>query len=127
MCLQEKMNTQLEFSCEELLATASNLSAAGTETTASPLRYGLLLLMKYPEILAKVHEEIDRVLGSSRRPSMQDRVKMPYVDAVVHEIQRYISLLPFSLPRLAPQDIHFRDYVIPKVRCIYFHYDFHKA
>ncbi|XP_036590703.1 cytochrome P450 2C15-like isoform X2 [Trichosurus vulpecula] len=111
---QEKMNPQSEFSYEELLSTASNLFAAGTETTASTLRFGLLLLMKHPDVQAKVHEEIDRVLGSSRRPSMQDRVKMPYVDAVVHEIQRYISLLPFSLPRSAPQDINFRDYVIPK-------------
>ncbi|XP_072483333.1 cytochrome P450 2C44-like isoform X2 [Notamacropus eugenii] len=116
---QEKMNPQSEFSYEELLATASNLFAAGTETTASTLRFGLLLLMKYPEIQAKVHEEIDRVVGSSRRPSMQDRVKMPYVDAVVHEIQRYISLLPFSLPRLATKDIYFRNYVIPKGTIIF--------
>ncbi|XP_072483354.1 cytochrome P450 2C23-like isoform X2 [Notamacropus eugenii] len=116
---QEKMNPQSEFSYEELLATGSNLFVAGTETTASTVRYGLLLLMKYPEIQAKVHEEIDRVVGSSRRPSMQDRVKMPYVDAVVHEIQRYIDLVPFSLPRSAPQDIHFRNYVIPKGTIIF--------
>ncbi|XP_051837816.1 cytochrome P450 2C23-like [Antechinus flavipes] len=111
---QEKMNPESDFSYQELLSTASNLFAAGTETTATTLRYGLLLLMKYPEIQAKVHEEIDRVVGSSRRPSMQDRIKMPYVEAVVHEIQRYISLLPFSIPRTTTQDIHFRNHVIPK-------------
>ncbi|XP_044521696.1 cytochrome P450 2C23-like isoform X1 [Gracilinanus agilis] len=111
---QEKLNPQSVFNYKELTATGSNLFAAGTETTSSTLRYGLLLIMKYPKIQAKVHEEIDRVLGSSRKPSMQDRVKMPYVDAVVHEIQRYIHLLPFSLPRLAAQDIHFQKYVIPK-------------
>ncbi|XP_043839985.1 cytochrome P450 2C23-like [Dromiciops gliroides] len=116
---QEKLNPQSEFSYQELVATGSNLFAAGTGTTASTLRYGLLLLMKYPEIQAKVHEEIDRVVGSSRAPSMQDRVKMPYVDAVVHEIQRYISLLPFSLPRSAPWDIHFKNYVIPKGTTIF--------
>uniref|UniRef100_A0A5F8H4J2 Cytochrome P450 n=1 Tax=Monodelphis domestica TaxID=13616 RepID=A0A5F8H4J2_MONDO len=111
---QEKLNPQSAFNYQELMATGSNLFSAGTETTSSTLRYGLLLLMKHPKIQDKVHEEIDRVLGSSRKPSMQDRVKMPYVDAVVHEIQRYIHLLPFSLPRLAAQDIHFQKYVIPK-------------
>ncbi|XP_044518627.1 cytochrome P450 2C44-like [Gracilinanus agilis] len=111
---QEKLNPQSVFNYQELVATASNLFSAGTETIANTVRYGLLLLMKYPKIQAKVHEEIDRVLGSSRKPSMQDRVKMPYVDAVVHEIQRYIHLLPFGLPRLAVQDIHFQKYVIPK-------------
>ncbi|XP_074089263.1 cytochrome P450 2C23-like [Macrotis lagotis] len=116
---QKKMNPQSEFNYEQLLTTASNLFAAGTETTTTTVRYGLLLLMKHPEIQAKVHEEIDRVIGSTRRPSMQDRGKMPYVDAVVHEIQRYINLLPFGLPRSAPQNIHFRNYVIPKDTIIF--------
>ena len=47
---------------------------------------------------------------------MQDRSHMPYTDAVVHEIQRYIDLLPSSLPHMVTHDIEFRNYIIPKVR-----------
>ncbi|KAF5911238.1 hypothetical protein HPG69_019606, partial [Diceros bicornis minor] len=63
---------------------------------------------------AWIQEEIDRVVGKHRSPCMQDRSHMPYTDAVVHEIQRYIDLIPFNLPHAVTQDVKFREYVIPK-------------
>lgn len=46
---------------------------------------------------------------------MQDRSRMPYTDAVVHEIQRYIDLVPMNLPHSVTHDVKFRNYFIPKV------------
>ena len=68
---------------------------------------------------AKVQEEIDHVIGRHRSPCMQDRSHMPYTDAVVHEIQRYIDLVPSSLPHMVTHDIEFRNYIIPKVRLVF--------
>lgn len=70
--------------------------------------------MKHPEVQAKVHEEIDRVIGRSQRPCMQDKMKLPYTEAVLHEIQRYIALLPSNLPHATVRDTKFREYIIPK-------------
>lgn len=78
-------------------------------------RFYLSILWFVPLITEKVQEEIDQVVGRSRRPCVADRSQMPYTDAVLHEIQRFITLLPFSLPHTVTKDTHFREYVIPKV------------
>uniref|UniRef100_A0A667GJK8 unspecific monooxygenase n=1 Tax=Lynx canadensis TaxID=61383 RepID=A0A667GJK8_LYNCA len=112
--VQENHSQQLEFTIENLIATASDLFAAGTETTSTTLRYALLLLLKHPEVTAKIQEEIGHVIGRHRSPCMQDRSRMPYTNAVFHEIQRYIDLIPVNLPHAVTHDIKFRNYVIPK-------------
>lgn len=51
---------------------------------------------------------------------MKDRSHMPYTEAVLHEIQRHIDLIPIPLPRKTTQDVEFRGYRIPKVRYVLF-------
>nr|XP_020831684.1 cytochrome P450 2C31-like [Phascolarctos cinereus] len=111
---QEKENPHSEFDLENLITPAVDLFAAGTETTSSTLRYGLLLILKHPEIRAKIHEEIDHVIGHIRVPSITDRQDMPYMDAMVHEVQRFSDLLPLNLHHAVNQDVKFKNYVLPK-------------
>ncbi|XP_008854576.1 cytochrome P450 2C70-like [Nannospalax galili] len=111
---KEKHNKQSEFTMENMITTTSDIFGAGTETTSTTMKYGLLLLMKHPEVLAKVQEEIARVIGRHRSPCMQDKNNMPYTDAVMHEIQRFINLAPIPIPRETTQDVQFRGYHIPK-------------
>ncbi|KAH0504485.1 Cytochrome P450 2C70 [Microtus ochrogaster] len=111
---KEKDNKKSEFTMENLVITVVDLFGAGTETTSSTMKYGLLLLLKHPEVTAKIQEEIARVIGRRRRPCMQDRNHMPYTEAVLHEIQRYIDFVPIPLPRKTTQDLKFRGYHIPK-------------
>uniref|UniRef100_A0A8C0GK01 unspecific monooxygenase n=1 Tax=Chelonoidis abingdonii TaxID=106734 RepID=A0A8C0GK01_CHEAB len=116
---QEQHNSQSEFTTDSLLRRTLGLFFAGTGTTSDTLKQGLKLLMKYPEIEEKVHVEIDRVIGRSRSPCMADRSQMPYTDAVVHEIQRFISLAPLGVPRAVIRDTRFRQYIIPKGTTIF--------
>lgn len=65
-----------------------------------------------------MQQEIDTVIGQDRCPRMEDRKSLPYTDAVIHEVQRFLDLVPFSLPHYALQHISFRGYTIPKVLLI---------
>ena len=48
--MQDKDNPHTEFNLKNLVLTTLNLFFAGTETVSSTLRYGLLLMMKHPEV-----------------------------------------------------------------------------
>ena len=65
---------------------------------------------------AKVHKEIDWVTGRNWQPKYEDRMKMPYAEAVIHEIQRFSDLVPIGLPHKVIKDTLFRGYLLPKVR-----------
>uniref|UniRef100_A0A665TUG2 Cytochrome P450 2J6-like n=1 Tax=Echeneis naucrates TaxID=173247 RepID=A0A665TUG2_ECHNA len=102
------------FHEETLVMCLLDLFVAGTETTSTTLRWALLYMAKYTEIQEKVQAEIDRVIGQSRQPSMEDRPKLPYTDAVIHELQRISNIVPLSLPRVTKREVQLEGYKIPK-------------
>ncbi|XP_051731727.1 cytochrome P450 2J4-like isoform X21 [Ctenopharyngodon idella] len=109
-----KDDTAAGFDVENLCVCTLDLFVAGTESTSTTLYWGLLYMIKYPEIQAKVQEEIDRVVGGSRQPSLSDKDNMPFTNAVIHEIQRIGNIVPLNVLRITVEDTQIGKYSIPK-------------
>ncbi|XP_068435685.1 cytochrome P450 2K1-like [Clinocottus analis] len=110
---EESCVKETHYHEKNLICTVNNLFSAGTDTTATTLRWGLLLMAKYPLIQAQVQEELNRVIGS-REVQVEDRKNMPYTDAVIHEIQRLANIVPMSIPHKTSQDVTFQGFFIKK-------------
>ncbi len=57
--------------------------------------------------------EIDCVLNG-RPPALEDKQRMPYVEAVLHEVLRFCNVVPLGIFRATSQDAVVRGYTIPK-------------
>ncbi|CAL8362799.1 unnamed protein product [Gadus morhua 'NCC'] len=102
------------YSRENLIYSVGELIIAGTETTTNTLRWAMLYMALYPNIQERVHQEIDSVLVKGRAPSLEDKQRMPYVEAVLHEVLRFCNIVPLGIFRATSQDANVNGYTIPK-------------
>ncbi|XP_077774821.1 cytochrome P450 2W1-like isoform X3 [Podarcis muralis] len=110
---EERSKDRNLFHDANIVAAVFDLVLAGTETTGTTLQWAILLMMKYPDIQRQAREEIERVIGLERLPTCEDRKQLPFNNAIVHEVQRFASILQ-QFPRCTAVDTCFRGYFIPK-------------
>ncbi|XP_062944511.1 cytochrome P450 2W1 [Cynocephalus volans] len=101
------------FAKANIVACTLDMVMAGTETTSATLQWAVLLMVKHSGVQGRVQEELDRVLGPGRLPRPEDQQVLPYTNAVLHEVQRYITLLP-HVPRCTAADTQLGGYLLPK-------------
>ena len=61
--------------------------------SVSALGTFVLAMTLHEDVQRKAREELDRVVGRDRLPSMDDQPDLPYVTAVVREVLRYDGAL----------------------------------
>uniref|UniRef100_A0AAQ4Q291 Cytochrome P450, family 2, subfamily X, polypeptide 9 n=1 Tax=Gasterosteus aculeatus aculeatus TaxID=481459 RepID=A0AAQ4Q291_GASAC len=102
------------FSEAQLTMYILDLHFAGTDTTSNTLLTGFLYLMNYPQVQERCQQEIDMVLEGKDQASSEDRNNMPYVQAVIHEIQRVANTVPLSVFHCTTKATELNGYSIPK-------------
>ncbi len=96
---------------QQLLDESKNLILAGHETTSNTLSWTWWLLSQNPEAEAKLHAELDEVLGG-KAPDVDDLPKLPYTKNVIAEAMRILPPV-WSVGRRAKQDMQLGGYFVP--------------
>ncbi|KAM9378561.1 cytochrome P450 2J6-like [Phaethornis superciliosus] len=102
------------FDEDNMVQSIFDLFLGGSETTATTLRWALLYMMVYPDIQEKVQKELDAVLSPSHLICYEDRKRLPYTYAVIHEIMRFGSIILITIPREAVKDTNLFGYELRK-------------
>ncbi|XP_034263588.1 cytochrome P450 2J6-like [Pantherophis guttatus] len=112
----EKMKNQPKSPYDEknMVQSIFDLFLGGTETSGTTLHWGLLYMVLYPDIQAKVQKEIDTLLTPGQSICYEDRKKLPYTNAVIHEIQRFSNIISIGMPRFCLRDTKIQKFHIKK-------------
>ncbi|CAN1162976.1 Cytochrome P450 93A3 [Linum perenne] len=89
-----------------------DIFAAGTETSAITTDWAMAELLNNVEILHKLQEELDSVVGKSRLVEESDITNLPYLQAVVKETLRLHPTGPLIV-RQSSEDCEVVGYKIP--------------
>jgi cytochrome P450 len=90
------------FSRDGLIDQLGVFFLAGHETTASSLTWAFFILSQRPEVVARIREEVDAVVGDG--PVLLEHTKrLPYVRNFFREVLRLYPPITF-LPRVAGKD-----------------------
>ncbi|KAI4897136.1 hypothetical protein NFI96_022770 [Prochilodus magdalenae] len=112
MTMQESQEDST-FHEDNMIMSTADIFLAGTDTTAATLRWSLIFMMDHPDVQERCHEEIVRVLGFDRSPCMDDRARLPYTFATVHEIQRCANIVPLGVMHSTTQPTQLHGYHLP--------------
>ena len=65
--------------------------------------YSLFLaLVLFPQVQRRAQAELDAVIGRDRLPTFDDRLRLPYIEALCKELMRWLMVIPMGqiFPRL---------------------------
>merc|ERR1711892_36338 len=85
-----------DFSKLDLATSMMDFIGAGTEASATTLKWIVLYLTLYQDVQDKCRQEISQVLATSRC-TMADMANLPFVQATISEVQRLAQVLPLSI------------------------------
>uniref|UniRef100_A0A1I7RJ52 Cytochrome P450 33D3 n=1 Tax=Bursaphelenchus xylophilus TaxID=6326 RepID=A0A1I7RJ52_BURXY len=95
-----------------------DLFSAGQDTTSHTIAFILLYILNSPQTQRRIHEELDRTIGSGRRVTNLDRQNLTYLNAVICEGQRLANLIPINLFQRNLSDVTIAGHKIPAGSCI---------
>nr|pir hypothetical protein F41B5.3 - Caenorhabditis elegans [Caenorhabditis elegans] len=111
---QEALGEFELFSNTQFSNTCLDLWLAGVSTTNTTVNWTICYVLNHPDVLQKMNEEFDQVVGSDRLVTMGDKNNLPYFNAVLNESQRCANIVPINLFHATTKDTVINGYPVKK-------------
>nr|CAD7418518.1 unnamed protein product [Timema poppensis] len=117
MCLLDRMldisEEHQEFDEDAIVHEVCTFMLAGQESVATALAFLLILLAKHPDVLTKVRQEAEEILGDSKRaPTLVELQDMKYLEQCIKETLRLYPSIPV-LGRKLSEDVVMGKHTLP--------------
>lgn len=109
-----KVQEAEHFSDEQAAYVSGTLLEAGSDTTSSTLYGFVQAMLAFPSVQARAQAEIDRIVGSTRLPTMNDEPHLQYIRGCVKESLRWMpTTILGAVPHAVTRDDEYMGYRIP--------------
>uniref|UniRef100_A0A4W4EAR4 Cytochrome P450, family 1, subfamily B, polypeptide 1 n=1 Tax=Electrophorus electricus TaxID=8005 RepID=A0A4W4EAR4_ELEEL len=99
---------------EYVTPTIGDIFGASQDTLSTAVQWIILVLVRYPDLQKRLQEEVDKVVGRSRLPTIQDQPHLPYIMSLIYEVMRFTSFIPLTIPHCTTTDTSIKGYPIAK-------------
>lgn len=108
------LRDEIELTRNDIKHLLLDLFVAGTDTTSGTVEWAMTELIRHPDKLSRVRDEIVTIVDENGEMQESDIGNLPYLQAVVKETFRLHPAAPFLVPHKAESDVEINGHVIPK-------------
>nr|KJB20801.1 hypothetical protein B456_003G165700 [Gossypium raimondii] len=112
--LHKNQDSPSSLTMNQIKGILVNIVVAGTDTTSGSTEWAMSELMQHPEIMEKVKEELNDVIGVNNTVEEFHLPNLRYLNAVIKETFRLHPVLPLLVPRCSARSLTVGGYTIPK-------------
>ncbi|WOG81801.1 hypothetical protein DCAR_0100952 [Daucus carota subsp. sativus] len=105
---------EFEFDRTHIKAVLLDMLAAGVDTAATTVDWTMAELLRNPQVMRKVQNELAQVVGMDRMVDESDLTSLEYLDMVIKEVFRLHPVAPLLIPHRSIEDCEIDGFFIPK-------------
>ncbi|XP_031094003.1 cytochrome P450 CYP736A12-like [Ipomoea triloba] len=106
--------TSFQFTREHVKSVMLDMLIASLDTSSSVIEWTMSELLKHPEVMRTVKEELESQVGLDRMVEEKDLEQLKYLEIVIKESLRLHPVVPLLLPHASIEDCDVDGFHVPK-------------
>ncbi|KAH6818093.1 cytochrome P450 [Perilla frutescens var. frutescens] len=112
--MKDDGDAKTPFTMTHVKAMLMDMVVGGTDTTSNTMEYALAEMMNKPQIMTRLQQELEAVVGKDNIVEESHISKLPYLHCVMKEVLRLHPALPLLVPHCPSATSTVSGYTIPK-------------